>query len=103
MGRNVDLTGKLGLQGKPTITYEGQTFTINDSATNVLLIMEEVGDGMNVKDAFKIADLLFEPASLKALKKLDLNLDDYITVVETALGLVTGDGEGEAATPDTTS
>ena len=102
MGRTVDLSDKLGLGGKPTIRINDLTLTNKDSAANMLLIMEKVGDGLAVKDALKVARLLFEPASAKALDKLGLSLDDYMTVIETAINLVVGEQEGEAATPDTT-
>lgn len=102
MGRTVDLTDKLGLAGKPTIRIGETTLVVNDSAANMLRIMEKAGGGLAVKDAFAIAKLLFEPSSAKALDKLDLSLDDYMTVIEAAIDLVVGEQSGEAGTPATT-
>lgn len=102
MGRSIDLTGKLGLGGKPTIRIKDTVLTVNDSAKNMLLIMQEVGDELSIAGAFKVADLLFDRKSAKALDDLGLNLDDFMTVVENALDLVTGGSAGEAGTPDTT-
>ena len=103
MARNVDLTGKLGLAPKPTITIGETVLTVNDSAQNMLLVMQTVGDEPDAAKIMEAAKLLFDAKSTKALNSLNLNLSDYLKVIEAAMNIVTGEVEGEAETPDTTS
>lgn len=104
MARNIDLTGKLGMGERPTITVGDMTLTVDDSAPNIIRVMEIVGDGnMTPAAVVEAADLLFEEKSRKQLAKLGLSLGDYGTLVEAATELVMGDeGEGEGETPATT-
>ena len=99
---NVDLTGKLGLGGRPTITIGDVTLTVDDSAPNLLRVFELMGDGegMAPADVMRAAALVFEEPSAKALDDMRLSFADYATVVSTAIDLVIGGGgEGNAATP----
>ena len=102
MGRNVDLTGKLGMGEKPTITIGETVLTVNDSASNMLLVLDKISDGIDARDALDVAGLLFDAKSGKQLAKLDLNLDDYMTVIEAAVDLVMGGDGGNGGTPATT-
>lgn len=106
MGRNVDLTGKLGLEGKPTITVGGEVLTVNDRASNMLRVMEAMGSdpgAMSVAAVLEVSKLVFEPKSAKALDALDLSFQDYAEVVSSAIELIVGSAEGEAGTQATTS
>lgn len=105
MARNVDLTGKLGLAPKPTITIGSETLTVDDSAQNVLQIMSLISDGgIDAGTAAKVADMLFDKPSRKALDAMKLNFDDFTTVISAAINLVAGTEEpkGEAETLATT-
>lgn len=102
---NVDLTGKLGLAGRPTITIGDTVLTVDDSAPNLLRIFEIMGtgEGMTPADVMRVASLIFEKPSAKALDGMRLSFMDYATVVNTAVDLVMGGvGEGNAETPATT-
>lgn len=102
MARNVDLTGKLGLGGKPTVTIGKDVLTVNDGAQNLLLVLEKVDGGMGVREVMEAASLVFEKKSAERLKKMDLSFNDYATVVNAAIDLIIGGGsEGEAETPAT--
>lgn len=104
MSRNVDLTEKLGLEGKPTITYKGTVLTVNDEAENIFRVLEMVGEGTELPAIKEAAYLIFEPESVKALKALKLSIPDYSSVVSTAIDLAMGGkgDEGNAGTPATT-
>lgn len=103
---HIDLTEKLGYAEKPTIIIGKDTLTVNNSATNMLKIMELIGNNPENASAAmvgKAADLLFTKESRKTLDKLELSFEDFATVINAAMELVAGgDGEGEAETPATT-
>lgn len=107
MGRNVDLTGKLGLEGKPTITVKGKVLAVNDRAANMLQVMEAIGDdpgSMGIGTVLEVSRLVFDAKGQRALESLDLSFQDYAEVVSTAIGLIIGgSAEGEAETRATTS
>lgn len=101
---NVDLTGKLGLAGKPTITIGKTVLTVDNSARTMLRIMEAVGDEPGAKEMMAVAELVFCEKDRKALDALELSFEDFAKVVETAMDLITGDdATGEDQTLDTTS
>lgn len=103
MARNVDLTGKLGIGEKPTITIGDAVLTVNDSATNVLQILAKIEDGMGAKEVKEVSDMLFDKQGKKDLERLDLSFTALSEVVSTAIDLVMGRAEGEAETQATTS
>lgn len=104
MAKTIDLTEKLGLAGKPTITIDGTTLTIDDSAKNMLRVMEQLDDEPSAKDIIEMCDLIFDAKSREALESLELSFPDFVTVVMTAIDLAVGDvdEEGNALTPATT-
>ena len=105
MARNVDLTGKLGLGERPTITIGDVTLVVDDTARNMIRVFEAMGDGegMAPADVMGMASLLFEAPSAEALDALGLSFADYTAVVTTAVDLVLGaDEPGNPATPATT-
>lgn len=104
MARSIDLTGKLGLDGNPTIAIGDAVLTVDDSAENMLKVFDFIGDdGMNVQKVIGASELIFTKDSQKALKDLKLSFSDYAVLVEEAIGLVVGGLEGKAQTPGTTS
>lgn len=103
MARNVDLTDKLGMAGKPTITIGETVLTVNNSARDALRLMALIGeDGLSPADTDEAVSILFDAKSKKALDALELDFSDYSKVMEAALGLLTGAAEGEGETQATT-
>lgn len=103
MAKNIDLTGKLGLEGMPTITVGDTVLTVDNSARTLLRVLNEVGDEPTAKDMLAAADMIFDKESRKALDQLHLSFEDFARVMEAALDLAMGGAEGEAETPGTTS
>lgn len=101
--RSVDLTGKLGLGGKPTITIGEVVLTVNDGASNLLRVLKMVNDGMDPQAMFDAVELLFDEESREELKSMELSFDDFSTVVATAVDLVLGGGSPKEGTQATTS
>lgn len=103
--RNIDLTGKLGLEPKPTITIGDTVLTVDDSAPTILRILEIIGNDPQAVSAVGLGEaarILFTPKSYKALEKMGLSFGDFALVISSAMELVMGSAEGEAVTPATT-
>lgn len=103
MSKNIDLTGKLGLEGKPTITVGKDTVTVDNSARTLLAVLNEVGDDPGPKEMLAAFELLFSDKDRKAIDAMDLSFEDFALLMETALDLVLGGAEGEGQTRATTS
>ena len=104
-GRVLDLTGKLGLAGKPRIKVGDVELVVNDSARDMLRIMQISGGDVGPSELMEMCGLLFDADGRDALDALDLSLDDYTVVIDAAISLVTGEGDddgGNAGTPATT-
>lgn len=102
MAKNVNLTDKLGLDGRPTITIGDLTLSVDNSARTVLQVAELTSAGLDATSFDKIATLIFGKEDKKALDKLELSFTDYSTVIDAAADLIMG-AEGEVETLDTTS
>ena len=98
----VDLTEKLGLAEKPAVKVGDVELVVDDSARNMLQIMKLMEEGYTPQNIIDMCDLLFDKASRKELDKLGLSFADFTAVIEAAIDLVMGDGEGNAETPATT-
>lgn len=106
-GRSVDLTERLGLAERPTITVGDVTLTVDNSAMTVIRVFELVGDGREagVREIAQACELLFDEGSREALEGLRLDMADYAQVVRAAMELAVGGGEDgpkAATTPATT-
>jgi hypothetical protein len=93
MAKIIDITDKLSFEEKPKIIIKGVEIEVNDSATNFL----KLASGQ-ISDKEMVA-LLFSSEDQKKIEKLDLNVGDFMKLLETAANLLTGDGAGEAETP----
>lgn len=100
----IDLTGKIGLSERPQIKVGDVMLTVNNSARNMIQVLSITGADVDPAKVFEATDLLFDAKSKKAIDKMDLSLDDYMTVLEAAMDAIMGgeDAEGEAPTPATT-
>ena len=106
MGRIIDITSKLGFDENPKLKIKDEELELNADAESLLKIMGYMGAGdsitmQDIEDAFQI---VFTPESYKKLKEMNLNFQDYQTVFQIAVDVVTGDEEdteGNAQTPDT--
>lgn len=99
MAKIIDITDKVTLNPEKPKIYIGDTvIEVNSDAVSVLK-MYGVIDNKNFKatDFTRICDLLFSEEDTEKLMKLNLSFDDYKTVIEAAVELVSGsvkdDGE----------
>lgn len=106
MGKVVDITEKLGFEENPKLKVKDVELEVNTDAKTVLQIMGIIGNGEDVTpdQILEMCELIFTEDAKEKLDGLQLNFDDYQTVVGCAINLVTGEEEpvGEYATQATT-
>ena len=104
MSRRIDLTEKLSFDEHPVIVVKGKEIEINDDAMNVLKLMGLSESGIVSADSVHgMASLLFTEEGKENLDSLCLNMKDYMTVIETAMDLATGEDGDEEQAPQTAS
>ena len=100
----IDITEKLNFEEKPKIKIRDTEITVNNSAVTMLKIMPKIGKKIIEPEAvLEVINLLVAEDEVKKLEELDLSFEDFMTFIESAITLVTGeDDEGEAQTRTTT-
>ena len=99
----LDITDRLKAQEQPVMKMFSQEFPINDDAVTLLSVMELMEGDVGMLEIKDAAILIFGEDGFRRLAELKLNLENFALVVETAMGLVTGETEGEELNPTTTS
>lgn len=96
MKRVYDITDKLTFAEAPVIKIKDVEITVDDSATTAIKLMSLIGNGdeMNADAVLECANLLFGK-DMKKLEKLNLNLQDFMTLVMEASDLIVGGEQGE--------
>lgn len=98
MGKVVDITDKLKFEENPALVINGKKYEVNADATTMIEVLAELGDGgddISPKAVTKLCDLVFTNKAQKDLEKLHLKFKDYVTVVQEAVSLITGDDDDE--------
>ena len=98
MGKVVDITDKLNFEENPALVINGKKYEVNADATTMIEVLAELGDGgddISPKAVTKLCDLVFTNKAQKDLEKLHLKFEDYVTVVQKAVSLITGDDDDE--------
>lgn len=98
MGKVVDITDKLKFEENPALVINGKKYEVNADATTMIEVLAELGDGgddISLKAVTKLCDLVFTNKAQKDLEKLHLKFEDYVTVVQKAVSLITGDDDDE--------
>lgn len=101
--KTIDITEKLHFEEKPAVIIGDTAVTINNSAVAMLEILPKLDDlSDNPAALTKIVELLVPETEREKLSALELSFGDFVTFIEAAVSLVTGDSEGEAVTRTTT-
>lgn len=85
------LTDKLSFEENPKLEIKGTVLEVKSDARTVLKLMDVVNREGEVEGALKAVDLLFSEKDRKALDKLNLSMQDYTTVIATAMELAVGE------------
>lgn len=92
-----NLTEKLNFDEAPEIEIKGKIITVKSDAVTVLKVMSMAEEFGEAEMMVKARDLLFSEKDLKVIDKMNLNMADYITLMQTALSLALGEDPDEVA------
>lgn len=102
MSKIVDITNKLSFDENPEIVIRDTHFEVNADAGTMLKIMAVLKDGDDVQSVMKAYELLFSEADREKIEGMKLSFSDFVLLVQAAMQLVQGAGEGEMTTHTTT-
>ena len=95
MAKVVDITGKLTFEENPSLEIKGKTIEVNADAPTMLKVMGLMGrEDPGIQEIMEAFGLMFPEKSKKELDKLKLSFRDLIVVVQEAVQLIAGDGDG---------
>ncbi len=89
------LTDKLKFDDQPQLQIKDEVLTINSDAETVLKIMDVVATRGETEGTIEAVNLLFSKEDREKLKKLKLSMEDYMTVISTAMQLAVGEDPDE--------
>ena len=96
----LNITDKLNFDEKPHLIIGETELEINNKAKAMLEAVDKF-ENLSPSDMPQVAALLFGEEGSRKLDALDLSFDDYLTVITSAVELVTGKAEGEEETRTT--
>ena len=86
MGKIVDITDKLSFDENPVIRIKGEELEILADAENMLKIMGMFDSGRTeIQAAMEATDLIFNERDKKKIKKLELQIKDYLKLIQIAI------------------
>lgn len=92
MARKVDITDKLTFEGNPSLLIKDKELEVNSDAPTMLKVMNLMENGKTDMKSINAAyHLVFPEESRKKLDELKLDFSDWITVIQEAISLVTGE------------
>ena len=96
MGKVVDITDKLTFDGNPKLKIKGVELEVNADAPTMLKVMGLMGsEDPGVQEILDTYELMFPDKSKEEIKKLGLNFQDLIVVVQEAVSLIAGEGSSQ--------
>ena len=92
MARKVDITVKLTFEENPALIIRGEEIEVNADAPTMLKIMNFMTeDGVGINQINEAYELIFPEKSRQAIEDMRLSVPDWMTVVQEAMSLVTGE------------
>ena len=96
MARTMDITDKLSFESNPELVIKGKHLEVNADAPTLLKVMGMMGkETPDIEDVNKAYEMMFPEKSRKDVEKLGLKFSDWMVLVQEAIALVTGGGEGQ--------
>ena len=98
MAKVVDITDKLTFDGNPCLMINGEKLEVNaDAPTMMKVINVTRNGGTSEENMNELYELVFPEKSRKVIDQLKLLVPDWMTVIQEAIKLITGDitGQGE--------
>lgn len=84
------LTDKLNFNEPPKVEIKGKVLTINNSATNVLKLMDIVQKDGEIAGTKAMLEILFSKKDRETIEKLNLSMGDYTKFCEVCMDLAVG-------------
>ena len=84
------LTDKLKFDEKPKVEVNGKVLTIDNSAVNVLHLMDIVQNTGEIEGTRAIIEVLFSDKDRKVIEGLNLSMADYTKFCEVCMDLAIG-------------
>ena len=84
------LTDKLKFNEPPKVEIKGKVLTINNSAFNVLKLMDIVQNDGEIAGTKAVLEILFSPKDRKVIEGLNLSMEDYTKFCEVCMDLAVG-------------
>lgn len=96
MSKVVDITEKLSFDTNPVLKVKGEEIEVQSDAETMLKIMGMFQDDKSeMETVVEAAGLIFSPNDQKKIKKMGLQMKDYIILVQEAMSLAMGEGEDQ--------
>ena len=98
MAKVVDITDKLTFDGNPCLMINEEKLEVNaDAPTMMKVINVTRNGGTSEENMNELYELVFPEKSRKVIDSLKLLVRDWMTVIQEAIKLITGDitGQGE--------
>lgn len=98
MAKVVDITDKLTFDGNPCLMINEEKLEVNaDAPTMMKVINVTRNGGTSEENMNELYELVFPEKSRKVIDSLKLLVPDWMTVIQEAIKLITGDitGQGE--------
>lgn len=95
MAKVIDITEKIKCEENPIIRIRDQEIKVNTDAATMLKIMGILSENENPgpREVIEMYNLMFAESERHKIDQLKLRFTDFTTLVYTAIGLVTGEGE----------
>lgn len=95
MAKVIDITDKLSFDENPRIVIKAEELEVNADAPTVLKIMGMLGEKENPtsNDVIKMYELIFSKANRGKIEKMNLQFNDFQTIVFAAINLIIGEEE----------
>lgn len=97
MAKIIDITDKLEMGGNPSLLISGKKLEVNGDAATMFLLIGKCNnmENMSVNDMLEIYNIIFPEESRKVISDMKLQFADLETVIQEAIGLITGGDEEE--------
>lgn len=96
MSKVVDITEKLSFDTNPVLKVKGEEIEVQSDAETMLKIMGMFQDDKSeMETVVGAAGLIFSPNDQKKIKKMGLQMKDYIILVQEAMSLAMGTEEDQ--------
>lgn len=96
MARVVDITDKLSFDENPAIRIRGEELEIQSDAENMIRMIGLFESGTSeMKAVTEAADMLFSSQDMKKLKKMKLQIKDFMEVVRLAIDIAMEEDESQ--------